>query len=247
MTEYLTEWSQTFWHYLLVLCLHIRFRNGLKHMTECPHIFFRYFLLCLHMSISKAPKRMTNTHKDLVAWLMHNPPICFAFLVFWGWLLSAGGPFWDPVWAHGCLFEVSWGPYAHFTSFQGPFCEAKGPSRLHTERNLAHLGVPWRPKWNSWGHQADIAKTYKNKWFLMVFEGWRLTVDLHFWSLSSLHVSFEVPGGNLNHCLDAGWPGGRPEGPQNPDDHPGWGLVCCCRGPNHPSPDHKRQIANSKM
>ena len=41
MTEYLTEWSQTFWHYLLVLCLHIRFRNGLKHMTECPHIFFR--------------------------------------------------------------------------------------------------------------------------------------------------------------------------------------------------------------
>ena len=124
MTEYLTEWSQTFWHYLLVLCLHIRFRNGLKHMTECPHIFFRYFLLCLHMSISKAPKRMTNTHKDLVAWLMHNPPICFAFLVFWGWLLSAGGPFWDPVWSHGCLFEVSWGLYAHFTSFQGPFCEA---------------------------------------------------------------------------------------------------------------------------
>ena len=164
----------------------------------------RYFLLCLHMSISKAPKRMTNTHKDLVAWLMHNPPICFAFLVFWGWLLSAGGPFWDPVWAHGCLFEVSWGPYAHFTSFQGPFCEAKGPSRLHTERNWAHLGVPWRPKWNSWGHQADIAKTYKNMLFLMVFEGWRLTVDLHFWSLSSLHVSFEVPGGYLYRCRDSG-------------------------------------------
>ena len=60
-------------------------------------------------------------------------------------------------------------------------------------------------------------------------------------------MSFEVPGGNLNHCLDAGWPGGRPEGPQNPDDHPGWGLNLCCRGPNHQPPDHRRQIANSKM
>ena len=29
------------------------------------------------------------------------------------------------------------------------FVRPRGPSRLHTERNLAHLGAPWKPKGNS--------------------------------------------------------------------------------------------------
>ena len=108
VTEYLTEISQTFWDYLLVLCLHIRFRNALKHMTECLHIFFRYVLLCLHMPISKALKRMTNTHKDLVAWLMHqqkpsNLFCCLGVLGVafecWGTFLGPSLSIWMSIWS----------------------------------------------------------------------------------------------------------------------------------------------------
>ena len=98
MTEYLTECSQSFWHYLLVLCLYIRFRSALKHMTECPQIFFRYVLLCLHMPISKALKRMTNTYKNLVAWLMHQqkPSNLFCFLGVLGVAFECWGTFLGP-------------------------------------------------------------------------------------------------------------------------------------------------------
>ena len=40
-----------------------------------------------------------------------------------------------------------------------------------------------------------------------------------------------LAGWQLDGWMDAGWPSGRPEGPQDPEDHPRWGLSFCAWGP----------------
>ena len=50
---------------------------------------------------------------------------------------------------------------------------------------LRSFWVPWAAKIQTPSHQADIAKTYENLWFLLILEGWRLD-NAHFGSLGEL-------------------------------------------------------------
>ena len=68
--------------------------------------------------------------------------------------------------------------------------------------------VPQASKMDTMSDLADIAKTYDNLWYLMVLEGWRLTLEA--WRSSWLS-SWLADG-----LVAAGWLAGRPRGPQDP-------------------------------
>jgi len=75
--------------------------------------------------------------------------------------------------------------------------------------------VPWASKIDTTSDLADIAKTYENLWFLMVLEGWRLTLEA--WRSSWL--SCWLAGWQLAGWL-AGWLllAGRLAGHRDPQD-----------------------------
>ena len=77
--------------------------------------------------------------------------------------------------------------------------------------------VPRAPKIQTPSHQADIAKTYENLWFLLILEGWRLD-NAHFGSLGELLAwvlaAWMAAGWLAGGLGAAGWLAGRPQGPQ---------------------------------
>ena len=75
--------------------------------------------------------------------------------------------------------------------------------------------MPWASKIDTTSDLADIAKTYEHLWFLMVLEGWRLTLEA--WRSSWL--SCWLAGWQLAGWL-AGWLllAGRLAGHRDPQD-----------------------------
>ena len=71
-------------------------------------------------------------------------------------------------------------------------------------------------------------------------------------SLGFTSSHFDGLGRQLDGWMDAGWPSGRPEGPQDPEPIPRWGLSICSWGPTvsktgglHAT-DHMLQDTNGK-
>ena len=55
--------------------------------------------------------------------------------------------------------------------------DGHGSSLIAFDGHLVSVWTTWASKMDAAGDQADIAKADENKWFPMVFEGWRVILE----------------------------------------------------------------------